>query len=320
LVLRAPLVAKAAVSPLFPGTNGPVYSVPLMTFLNASAVGGTPPYAYAWDFGDGATSSVQNATHTYALPGTYAAVLTVTDSGGGTATSTAEAGASSADGVHWVMGAADPTLGSAPLRVHFSVTGTGELPASYGWAFGDGASANSSETNHTYARAGTYIARLNVRESGGANDTYRLTVVVSSGAPLVTLASATVLGLCNSDVWNRVNFQGQVGGGTPPYAFSWQFGEKNATSLLQSPSYSYSAPAWPQLANLTVTDAQGHVATSTVSSRVLPPSCPPQNLLPWWVIVVGGTALAAAAVLAVVLTRRRTSSPPQPPSPPTPPR
>jgi PKD repeat protein len=317
-VLSAPLVAKASVSPLFPGFNSPVPSAPLRTFLNGSATGGTPPYRFAWDFGDGATSAVQNATHTYALPGTYAAVLTVTGGGGVTATSTIVAAATSTDGVPWVMGAADPGVGSVPLSVHFSVTGMGELPKSYDWAFGDGASSNSSEANHTYGRAGTFIARLNVTESDGANATYRMTVVVLSGGPLVALATATVVGLCYSDVWNRVNFQGLAGGGTPPYAFSWEFGEGNATSVLQNPTYSYSAPAWSHLSNLTVVDAMGLVATSTVSVLVFPPPCPLRAVLPWFVIVVAAV-VAAVVVFAVALKRRRTSPPLQPPSPPAPP-
>jgi chitodextrinase len=42
--------------------------------------------AYAWDFGNGATSTLANPSHTYATPGTYRASLTVTDSVGATHT------------------------------------------------------------------------------------------------------------------------------------------------------------------------------------------------------------------------------------------
>ena len=43
--------------------------------------------SYAWDFGDGATSSLADPTHVYPNPGTYTALLTVTDSLGATSTS-----------------------------------------------------------------------------------------------------------------------------------------------------------------------------------------------------------------------------------------
>lgn len=38
--------------------------------------------SWSWDFGDGATSSLQNPSHTYAAGGTYTVGLTVTDDGG----------------------------------------------------------------------------------------------------------------------------------------------------------------------------------------------------------------------------------------------
>ncbi len=40
--------------------------------------------AWSWDFGDGATSTVQNPSHSYAAGGTYTVALTVTDDGGAT--------------------------------------------------------------------------------------------------------------------------------------------------------------------------------------------------------------------------------------------
>jgi PKD repeat protein len=42
--------------------------------------------SHVWDFGDGATSSLQQPQHTYAQPGTYTVTLTVTTSAGCTST------------------------------------------------------------------------------------------------------------------------------------------------------------------------------------------------------------------------------------------
>ncbi len=310
-----PIVAEANVSPRFPGFNGPVPTAPLTVFLNGSALGGTPPLRFAWTSGDGSASTTQNTTHTYSVPGTYAAVLTVTDNAGHTSTSTVVSAATSLDGVHWVIGAAEPSVGSAPLTVHFSVTGMGQPPTSYDWGFGDGASANASETSHTYQSAGIYVARLNVTDSEGVNASYRMTVLVLRGGPPVTLSTASVVGLCYSDVWNRVSFQGFAGGGTPPYAFSWHFGEGNATSALQSPTYSYEVAAWSHLANLTVTDADGVVATTAVSVLVVPGPCPARIVSPW-LVLAGFVVIAAAGIVALIVRWRRSSRPRQPPAPP----
>ncbi|TDC56533.1 DUF1349 domain-containing protein [Micromonospora sp. KC207] len=43
---------------------------------------GDTPLTYAWDFGDGKTASTLDATHTYTVPGTFTATLTVTDARG----------------------------------------------------------------------------------------------------------------------------------------------------------------------------------------------------------------------------------------------
>jgi PKD repeat protein len=47
-----------------------------------SATGGNESYNWTWDFGDGAESHVQNATHNYSANGTYTVNLTVIDDNG----------------------------------------------------------------------------------------------------------------------------------------------------------------------------------------------------------------------------------------------
>lgn len=55
---------------------------------SASAVATGSIAGYAWDFGDGATGIGATGTHTYTLPGVYAAAVTVTDSAGNAAQTT----------------------------------------------------------------------------------------------------------------------------------------------------------------------------------------------------------------------------------------
>lgn len=55
---------------------------PLAVRFAASVSGGTPPYTYKWDFGDGLTSVEQSPSHTYFNPGEYVATCLVRDSVG----------------------------------------------------------------------------------------------------------------------------------------------------------------------------------------------------------------------------------------------
>ena len=59
--------------------------------FSGSAEGGTTPYTWAWDFGDGATAAIQNPTHAYTEPGVYNVTLTVTDAASTTASATTTA-------------------------------------------------------------------------------------------------------------------------------------------------------------------------------------------------------------------------------------
>ncbi|HET6991556.1 MAG TPA: PKD domain-containing protein [Bacteroidia bacterium] len=63
------------------GSFSPSASGETLTFYNS--IGGTPPYTYYWDFGDGATSTQPVPVHTYANPGIYKVYMRVTDSDGG---------------------------------------------------------------------------------------------------------------------------------------------------------------------------------------------------------------------------------------------
>ena len=74
--------------------NGPYTGVAGVSLAVSSAGSSDPdgdPLSYAWRFGDGATSTEPNPSHTWAVAGTYPIELTVSDGRGGIATATTTA-------------------------------------------------------------------------------------------------------------------------------------------------------------------------------------------------------------------------------------
>jgi PKD repeat protein len=156
-----PLSASAGASP----TTG---NAPLNVSFTGSATGGTAPYSYSWNFGDGATSTTQNPSHSYSAAGTYTATLTVTDtaSPANSATSSVTVNVNAVGNPLAVSASATPTSGQAPLNVAFTGTATGGKPAySYSWNFGDGATSTAQNPTHSYSAAGTYTATLTATDS-----------------------------------------------------------------------------------------------------------------------------------------------------------
>lgn len=66
-------------SPQFEVSANPTSGVaPLSVQFTLTEIAGRGPFEFAWDFGDGGTSSEQNPLHEYADPGVYAASVSIT--------------------------------------------------------------------------------------------------------------------------------------------------------------------------------------------------------------------------------------------------
>lgn len=98
--------------------------------------------------------------------------------GGGTTTTTAPPA-----GPPIAVAGASPTVGDAPLTVHFSSsgsspgTGTG---LTYSWDFGDGSPAGSgASTSHVYEEPGIYTAKLTMTSSEGSSTSPGITITVN---------------------------------------------------------------------------------------------------------------------------------------------
>lgn len=143
---------------------------PLTVSLAASVSGGTPPYQYHWDLGDGAFSTLKEPVHTYSA-GTYTVTLTVTDSHGCSTIHT-DPGLITVYALPTARFTADPSSGFAPLTVQFSDISTlGDAPiAEWYWDFGDGGTSTRQNPSYTYNEPGAYTVTLAVTDSYGCSD------------------------------------------------------------------------------------------------------------------------------------------------------
>ena len=125
------------------------------------------PTSWSWDFGDGATSLMQNPTHQYAAPGAYTVSLTVANAGGQDTQTKADYIT-----VSDVPPAADftasATTGAPPLTVSFTCLSAGNS-TSWHWEFGDGATSDVQNPVHSYQSVGTHTVSLTVTSPLGTS-------------------------------------------------------------------------------------------------------------------------------------------------------
>lgn len=164
---------------------GPDQLTATLTPLTFNAAASSDPdgtiTSWAWTFGDGGTASGVSVSHAYDTAGTYTVTLTVTDSGGLTASDTASVTVTNRPPV----AAAGPDRSvAAGSAVAFDGSGSDDADgtiASYRWAFGDGTTATGRTASHAYASAGTYTVTLTVTDNQGATGTDSAVITVGGG-------------------------------------------------------------------------------------------------------------------------------------------
>ncbi|MCS7297594.1 MAG: PKD domain-containing protein [Bacteroidia bacterium] len=205
--------------------------------LSATAIGGTPPYTFYWDLGDGRGAVGNPATILYPEAGTYQIRLRIVDSNGCESSS---AFVCETTLVIYRLPIADfaasPMQGCPPLTVSFQ--NLSSSANAYRWDFGDGFSSTQSDPTHTYTASGEYTVTLYAISATGTDTARREAQVIVYPVPVADFSVFPPI-LYESDT---AYFVSQSQGAT---SWQWFFGDPlnpNASSTDPNPAYFYSQP------------------------------------------------------------------------------
>ncbi len=185
-----------------------------------------------WDFGDGTTGNVANATHTYSSEGNYTVKLFVTNESG------CKDSLVRTDFIRIkkpIVSIANlPEKGCAPLSHTFSATiNSPNVITGYHWNFGDGNTSDSAKPTHVYTTPGKYTVSLTYTTSEGCVDS-----VEEVNAILVGLKpqSNFTIDPANACADKDIKFTDHSLGN--PNEWQWFFGDGGSSSI-QNPIHQY---------------------------------------------------------------------------------
>ncbi len=236
-----------------------------VTFTNSSS----GAVSYAWNFGDGDSSSLADPVHTYATDGTYTVTLSATNACG-TTTKTQTVTVTTLPVAGFTV---SPNVGCAPLTVQFTNTSSANA-TSFDWQFPGGNPSSSTAQNPPsvlYELSGTYTVTLTVTNAAGSS-TFSQIIVVDAGPTANFSSTVNVL---------TANF---TNSSSNSISYSWDFGD-GGSSNAQNPSHDYAADGtytvvltasnncgtstFTQVVVITTEPSAGFSASTTVGCAVL---------------------------------------------------
>ncbi|MFZ5552160.1 MAG: PKD domain-containing protein [Bacteroidota bacterium] len=210
--------------------------------------------SWAWNFGDGTTSTQQNPSHIYTAGGQYTAEVVITR----------------ADGCVDSL-AITPIIVEQPIADFSSSSATSCAPAiieftnlssnasSYFWHYGDSTQSNICNSSHVYNSPGYYDVTLIVFSPLGCADSVTMSNIVHIPGPVADFTSL-VEAHCG---YAEVNFQNT----SSDYDFSqWNFGDGIVDSV-SSPVHIYNNPG-TYTVSLFVSDSAGCVSFASFPVQV----------------------------------------------------
>ncbi len=229
-------------------------TLPLFRQFSDSSIGAD---TWTWDFGDGGSSTIQNPTHTYAVPGSYTVKLTVTNNVTGCSHTYSRLINIIIENANF---AASDTVICKGTPITFSTIGinTSNI-GSHTWDFGDGSSliSTSGTVSHTYTVSGTYSVSLIITDLLSCKDTLIKSLYIQVDGPTAQFTSS-VPGTCLN---TPITFtDSSYSDGTHPIQqYAWDYGDGTLDTLSSGPfQHAYAGPG-VYTVSLSVTDSKGCV-------------------------------------------------------------
>ena len=125
---------------------------------------------WAWDFGDGNTSNVQDPSHTYAIDSIYTAVLTVTTNHSCSAIDSLPVTVFPNPNADFIIDSICQGANSVFQDLSSINTYNSDQIINWTWDFGDGQSSSSQNPTHLYGSENLYHVQLVVESNNGCFD------------------------------------------------------------------------------------------------------------------------------------------------------
>jgi PKD repeat protein len=229
--------------------------------FTGTTASGISTVACNWNFGDVTTGTGCSTTHTYTTSGTFIAMVTATDGLGVTATNSVTV---TVNAKLTVTVAASPNPAEVGVAGGFTASTTGGVGvAACSWTFGDGGTARTCTSSHTYTAARTFNATVTVTDTLGVTATTSMSVVVN-----VRLTLTATVEPNPTDEGVPVSLTPVSVGGVGAIACSWDFGDTAGTTGC-STTHTYTSVG-TFTAIITATDEVGVTAVANATVTVNP--------------------------------------------------
>jgi len=203
------------------------YSVPkTVKFIDQSSY---LPTSWAWDFGDGESSTEQDPTHIYMKEGTYTVTLTVKNNFG--SDTVVKKDLITVGGGAAVDFVADKTTVGVGRVVTFTDLSTSN-PTTWVWDFGDGTTGTGPNPDHVYRTTGVYDVTLTASNPYLTNTRTKNQYITVLSIPRADFVADRTKGGAPM----AVAFTDKSS--NAPTAWKWDFGD-GASSAEQNPTHTY---------------------------------------------------------------------------------